>query len=218
MDFLVDSDIIIDFLNNQDSAVDFFKKENKKEFCISIISWIEIVYGFKKTKINNKKRLFEEFLKKFQIIIVPIDKKIAELIDNNQVLQQKKQVLTEFKGVGEQTSHALLLMCPELGNLTRRQIASLAGVAPHPRESGHYQGYRSTKGGRSQVKRALFMAVLSAKKYNPLLKKFYDGLVARGKKKMVALTATMRKMIVILNAKVRDFFQSNNNHPTNAIP
>jgi transposase len=150
--------------------------------------------------------------------IIIIDKKIAELIDNNQVLQQKKQVLTEFKGVGEQTSHALLLMCPELGNLTRRQIASLAGVAPHPKESGHYQGYRSTKGGRSQVKRALFMAVLSAKKYNPLLKKFYDGLVARGKKKMVALTATMRKMIVILNAKVRDFFQSNTNHPTNAIP
>lgn len=134
-----------------------------------------------------------------------IDKKIAELINNNHILQSKKKILTAFKGVGEQTGNLLLAMCPELGNLTRRQIASLAGVAPHPRESGAYQGYRSTKGGRSQIKRALFMAVLSAKSYNSILKKFYDGLISRGKKKMVALTATMRKMIVILNAKLRDF-------------
>lgn len=137
--------------------------------------------------------------------IAIIDKKIAELIDNNHVLQSKKKILTKFKGVGEQTGNLLLTMCPELGTLTRRQIASLAGVAPHPRESGTYQGYRSTKGGRSQVKRGLFMAILSAKKHNPVLKKFYDGLIARGKKSMVAMTATMRKMIVILNAKIRDF-------------
>jgi transposase len=149
--------------------------------------------------------------------IMVIDKKIAELIDNNHIMQQKKKILTEFKGVGEQTGNLLLAMCPELGNLTRRQIASLAGVAPHPKESGTYQGYRSTKGGRSQIKKALFMAVLSAKSYNPILKKFYDGLISRGKKKMVAMTATMRKMIVILNAKLRDFIQSHANATQNTL-
>jgi transposase len=143
--------------------------------------------------------------------IMIIDKKIAELIDNNDVLRSKKEILTAFKGVGEQTGNLLLTMCPELGTLTRRQIASLAGVAPHPQESGKYQGYRSTKGGRSEVKKALFMSTLSAKSYNPVLKEFYDRLVTRGKKKMVALTATMRKMIVILNAKVRDFLQDQAN-------
>jgi transposase len=113
--------------------------------------------------------------------------------------------MMRFKGIGEQTSCVLLTICPELGTLTRRAIAALAGVAPHPRESGVYQGYRSTKGGRSQIKRALFMAALSAKTHDPKLKAFFNGLVARGKKKMVALTATMRKMIVILNAQIRDF-------------
>lgn len=138
-----------------------------------------------------------------------IDAKIAELIDNNAILKQKKAIMCAFKGIGQQTSHILLTICPELGSLTRRQIASLAGVAPHPRESGTYQGYRSTKGGRHELKKALFMVALSGKRYNPVLKQFFDGLVARGKKKMVALTATMRKIIVIINAKVRDFLQSN---------
>lgn len=104
------------------------------------------------------------------------------MVDNNQVLQSKKKILTAFKGVGEQMRNLLLTMCPKLGNLTRRQIASLASVAPHPRESGNYQGYRNTKEGRSQVKSALFMAVLSAKSYNPVLKKFYASLVAKCKK------------------------------------
>ena len=97
MDILVDSDIIIDFLNNQDYAVNFFKKENNKEFFISIISWIEVVYGFKKTKINNKKRFFEEFLEKFRIIIAPIDKKIAEkYLDVKIDIENKRESLADF--------------------------------------------------------------------------------------------------------------------------
>jgi transposase len=140
--------------------------------------------------------------------IMVIDKKIAELIDNNHIMQQKKKILTEFKGVGEQTGNLLLAMCPELGNLTRRQIASLAGVAQHPKESGAYKGYRRCRGGRMGIKRMMFMAGLSAIRFNEKLKIFYKGLCERGKKPMLALVATMRKFIVILNAKVRDLLQA----------
>jgi len=141
--------------------------------------------------------------------ILKIEDKISEIIKANEKLRKKRDIMTKFKGIGAQTSAVLLTILPELGQLTRRQIASLAGVAPHPKESGMHKGYRSTKGGRSEVKKALFMAALSAKNYNPTLKEFYDRLIQKGKKKMVALTAVMRKMIVILNAKIRDECFSN---------
>lgn len=146
----------------------------------------------------------ETILKLLQEEIKDIEKRICEIIEKNQIFKKKRDILTEFKGVGRQTSAVLLSIMPELGTLTRRQIASLAGVAPHPKESGSHKGYRSTKGGRKDVKKALFMAALSAKRYNPILKEFYDKLREKGKKKMVALTAVMRKMIIILNAKIRD--------------
>lgn len=136
-----------------------------------------------------------------------IEERIAEIVDSVAEFKQKKQLLQSFKGVGEQTAHVLITALPELGTLNRREVASLAGVAPHPKESGNYQGYRSTKGGRKQVKKALFMVALSGIRHNPILRDYYLRLTARGKKKMVALTATMRKMIVILNAKIRDALQ-----------
>ena len=126
------------------------------------------------------------------------------LVDQAQALKQKYDVLTAFAGIGKITALTLLACMPEPGTMTRRQAASLAGLAPHPNDSGSFTGYRSTPGGRKPVRNALFMATLSAKTHNPQLKIFFDKLVANGKKPIVALTATMRKMIVILNAKIRD--------------
>ena len=93
---------------------------------------------------------------------------------------------------------------PELGTLDRKQAASLAGLAPHPRHSGQSNAYRCVKGGRPILRQALFMAAMCATKHNPTLKSFYQRLIANGKKPIVALTATMRKLITIANAKIRD--------------
>jgi transposase len=133
-----------------------------------------------------------------------IEKQMAELVDKTDNLKQKYQIMRSFKGIGNTTAMCLLACMPELGSLTRKEAAALAGLAPYPRDSGKTAGYRATRGGRKNVRNALFMAALSAKAYNPQLKTFYDRLIKNGKKPIVALAAVMRKIIVILNAKIRD--------------
>jgi transposase len=135
-----------------------------------------------------------------------IDKQIQQIIDQSEMLKQVQTLLLSQKGVGIELSVAIMAQLPEIGLLDRKQIASLAGVAPHPKESGNYKGYRRCKGGRMGIRRILFMAILSAVRYNTVLSQFYQSLTKRGKKPMVAMTATMRKMIIILNAKVRDLY------------
>jgi len=95
-------------------------------------------------------------------------------------------------------------MMPELGSLTRRQAASLAGVAPHPRDSGTLKGYRRMRGGRTTIRPVLFMAALAASRAKGDLSLFYQRLVQNGKKPIVAIAALMRKIVVILNARLRD--------------
>ena len=93
---------------------------------------------------------------------------------------------------------------PELGSLNHKQVASLAGLAPHANESGMFKGQRRVKGGRSEVRTALFMAAMAARNSNSRFKIFYEKLVASGKKPMVALTALMRKLIVVANARLKE--------------
>src|ERR1700677_4209646 len=109
-------------------------------------------------------------------------------------------VLIAIPGVGQKTAAALM---PELGSLPRRQAAALAGLAPHPNQSGQTDAYRRTRGGRPEVKRVLFMAAISAAKHHPTLSAFYKRLLNAGKKPLVAITAIMRKLVVIANAKLR---------------
>lgn len=130
--------------------------------------------------------------------------KINTLIEGSKTLQQSRNTMLGVPGVGAITAANLLALLPELGSINRRQIASLAGLAPHPRDSGNTTGYRNVRGGRTQVKRALFMAALSASKNHPTLKQSYNKMIKHGKKPIVAITAIMRRLIVILNAKIRD--------------
>lgn len=116
----------------------------------------------------------------------------------------KQDLLTSMPGVGPAVARTLLGELPELGSLDRRQIASLAGLAPFTRQSGKWRGKSFIGGGRSGVRSALFMAALVASRHNPTLKAFRDRLVAAGKPKIVALIATMRKLLTILNAIIRD--------------
>jgi len=114
-------------------------------------------------------------------------------------LQAKVQKLEAITGVGLITALGVLAELPELGTLNRQQAAALAGLAPHPRESGQWRGQRHIGGGRAQVRRALYMAALVAARANHVLKEFYQRLRAAGKPAKVALTAVMRKLVVLMN-------------------
>lgn len=117
--------------------------------------------------------------------------------------QDKVELLESVPGIARVISCELLAGLPELGTLTRREISALAGVAPFNRDSGKYRGQRSIYGGRAPVRSALYMAALSAVRCNPVLKPFYQRLLAAGKPKKVALTACMRKLLVIVNAMLK---------------
>ena len=112
----------------------------------------------------------------------------------------KVALLKNFKGVGRCTLASLMAALPELGHLSHAQIGKLVGVAPLNVDSGRYKGQRTTWGGRATVRTALYMAALSAIRYNPVIKAFYDRLIAKGKVKKVALIACMHKMLTIMNA------------------
>lgn len=143
--------------------------------------------------------------------IAHLDKQVAKLDDlldqavgENEDWSQTREILLSVPGVGHTTLYTLLADLPELGRLNPKQIAALTGVAPFNRDSGRLRGKRRIRGGRSSVRTVMFMGVLSAIQCNPVLKAFYDRLVAQGKHKKVAITACIRKLIVILNAMVRD--------------
>ncbi|MBL8895155.1 MAG: IS110 family transposase [Rhizobiales bacterium] len=116
----------------------------------------------------------------------------------------KEDLLSSVPGVGKGIARTLIAELPELGSLDRRQIASLAGLAPFTRQSGKWRGKSFIGGGRASVRAALFMGALVASRHNPVLKAFRDQLVARGKPKIVAIVATARKLLTILNAIIRD--------------
>ena len=132
-----------------------------------------------------------------------LDTEIDQFIQGSALWQEKATLLKSVPGVGRITTSTLLAMLPELGALNRQEIAALVGVAPVNKDSGRKQGKRRIFGGRAAVRSVLYMAALSAKKHNPKIKKFYEHLLQQGKEKKVALTACMRKLLVILNAMLR---------------
>lgn len=154
------------------------------------------------------KRSFNAIISTIESELKLIEKEIDALCKSDPLLQEKKKILKSIKGIGDIIAVELLALLPEMGTINRRKIASLGGLAPHPNESGNRIGYRSTRGGRADVKPILFMAAMTAARSKSNLGEFYERLLKAGKKKMVALTALMRKILVIANAKMKDFFNS----------
>ena len=132
------------------------------------------------------------------------EQKITQLQAQDAPLQQRAARLQEVAGVGPTVAAVLLAELPELGSVSIEEIAALAGVAPYNCDSGPFTGVRHIAGGRAAVRRALYMAALTACRKDGILKAFYEGLVARGKAKLVALTAVMRKLVVLLNRLLKD--------------
>ena len=133
-----------------------------------------------------------------------LDEQLAEAIRAHPVWRERARLLDSVKGVGPVLIATLIARLPELGALSRREIAALVGVAPFNCDSGKHQGKRKCWGGRADVRRVLYLATLSATRFNPVIRTFYQRLLAAGKPKKLALTACMRKLLTILNAMIRD--------------
>ncbi len=133
-----------------------------------------------------------------------VDGEIDDAVRGSPTWRDKEDLLASVPGVGKVIARTLIAELPELGTLDRRQIAALAGLAPWTRQSGQWKGKSFIGGGRSRVRAALFMGAMVAAQHNPVLRAFRDKLVAAGKPKLVALIATARKLLTVLNAIVRD--------------
>jgi transposase len=135
--------------------------------------------------------------------IEKLDLLIKEHIEQSPRLSAKAEKLTSIKGVGLRTAALLLAQLPELGQLNRREVAALVGVAPFNRDSGRMRGKRAIYGGRRPVRHGLYMAALVAARHNPILRQFYLRLRAAGKPAKLALTATLRKLLIALNSSLK---------------
>ena len=131
--------------------------------------------------------------------LADVEKKTSGLLANSTPLQTKSNRLRQLKGVGPVLAGTLIAYLPELGTISDKTAASLAGLAPHPHDSGNRSGKRSIRAGRADVRKVLYRAAASASRSNPVLKAFYDRLIAKGKFAKLALTAVMRKMLCVLN-------------------
>ena len=150
------------------------------------------------------RRLNKRRLTRLQADICLLDKRMAEVIAAEPALAQRYRLLISMPGVGPVLAFTLIALLPELGQMSRKQIAALVGLAPYDFDSGKLRGHRRIYGGRMPVRNVLYMAALSACRYNPALKTFHRRLAAADKRSKVVIVAVMRKMITMLNAMVRD--------------
>jgi transposase len=135
--------------------------------------------------------------------LADLDDDLERTLRESPLWREKDNLLRSVPGIGRVVSITLLADLPELGTLSRHQIAALVGVAPFNRDSGRFRGKRTVWGGRARVRAALYMAALTATRYNPIIKAFYRHLCGAGKARKVALTACMRKLLIILNSMVK---------------
>jgi transposase len=159
-------------------------------------------------------RLLEELGQK----IAELDQQIDQLMAAKAEFKHKAELLRTVPGIGPVACAILVADLPELGRLDRKQIAALVGVAPFNDDSGYRRGKRRVKGGRAGVRKVLYMATISASRFNPVIKAFYDQLLKRGKVKKVALVACLRKLLTILNAMLRSGQTWKSNHLLPAKP
>jgi transposase len=150
------------------------------------------------------RRSIKTILEALKLELKVVEKRLKKAIAENKKFADKHALLKSVKGIGDVTATALLAHLPELGTLENRQIASLSGLAPFNCDSGKMRGRRMIWGGRSAVRMALYMATMAAIRSNAAIRVFYERLIHAGKARMVALTACMRKLIIIMNAMVRN--------------
>jgi transposase len=150
------------------------------------------------------KRSIARLLKALEKELSSVDSDIDDAVRGSPAWREKEDLLSSVPGIGPVIARTLIAELPELGQLDRKEIAALAGLAPFTRQSGQWRGKSFIGGGRAAVRSALFMGAMVARQHNPVLKLFFERLVAAGKPKIAALIAVARKLLTILNAIVRD--------------
>lgn len=162
--------------------------------------------GQRDRRLTNKrlKKSIARLRKVMEAELAALDQEINDQVRGSPVWAEKEDLLASVPGIGPVIARTLIAELPELGTLDRKQIAALAGLAPFTRQSGRWRGKSFIGGGRTVVRTALFMGAMVARRHNPVLKLFFDRLVAAGKPRMVALIAVARKLLTILNAILRD--------------
>jgi transposase len=158
----------------------------------------------KRVTVPHLRKSIVRLLKALERELTSVDTDINDAVRGSPAWREKEDLLASVPGVGPTIARTLIAELPELGQLSRRQVAALAGLAPFTRQSGQWRGRSFIGGGRTSVRTALFMGAMVAKRHNPVLKGFFDRLVAAGKPKMVALIAVARKLLTMLNAILRD--------------
>lgn len=162
--------------------------------------------GQRDRKLTNKrlKKSIARLRKVMEAELAALDQEINDRVRGSPVWAEKENLLASVPGIGPIIARTLIAELPELGTLDRKQIAALAGLAPFTRQSGRWRGKSFIGGGRTIVRTVLFMGAMVARRHNPLMRAFFERLVAAGKPRMVALIAVARKLLTILNAILRD--------------
>jgi len=208
----IDAQVIAKFAATLEPMPHEFISDNSRKLK-ALISRRKQLLGMHTAEVNRKEHAFDKEVKQsIEAIVKAIEKQLAKVdketddfIRQMPELKQKAEYLQSIPGIGKTTAHMLVAELPELGILNRRQIAALVGVAPINRDSGAFRGKRMTGGGRKHVRTKLYMPTLVATQFNPVIKKYYRNLVdERGKCKMVALTAAMRKLLCIMNTMLKN--------------
>jgi transposase len=158
----------------------------------------------RRVTVPHLRKSITRLLKTLEKELASLDGDIDDAVRGSPAWRDKEDLLASVPGVGPTIARTLIAELPELGQLGRKQIAALAGLAPFTRQSGQWRGRSFIGGGRTVVRTVLFMGAMVAKRHNPVLKAFFDRLVAAGKPKMVALIAVARKLLTVLNAILRD--------------
>jgi len=158
----------------------------------------------KRVTVPHLRKSIVRLLKALERELTSVDTDINDAVRGSPAWREKEDLLASVPGIGPTIARTLIAELPELGQLSRRQVAALAGLAPFTRQSGQWRGRSFIGGGRTVVRTALFMGAMVAKRHNPILKSFFDRLVAAGTPRMIALIAVARKLLTMLNAILRD--------------
>lgn len=214
---LLDSKALAQYGKERHENLKLYNKPDKDEEKLKeLMTYLE---KLKKQRAAEKNRLqslgywdiediIEMSIKRLDEIIKQVENKIKELVKKSKKGSKKVESMVKYTGISLTTAMKIMVYLPEIGTLKNKKVAALSGLVPYVRESSTKKGHMTTAGcGRSMVKRTLYMAALSAVKYNKEISAFYNKLVKKGKKKMTALVACMRKMIIHLNAIVRETFK-----------
>ena len=209
----LDAKALAKYGQERHSTLELFTPRAKKD--ITLFRLVQRKSDLKQMLVAEKNRIQnpgseciqDSFKKMIEVISEQIDdvtSKIEELVESDPALKKRREVLKSIPGIGDIVSLDLLILLPELGRINRKKIAALVGLAPLAKDSGIYRGYRRTCHGRNGVKPILFLAAMAARNSKSNLKTFYESLIKKGKKKMVALVALMRKILVIANARLNE--------------